>query len=80
MIVVNDKEERIRLENRIRELRKGNGLTQQALAEKVGCNVRQIQKFESGECDLANMTIGMALKISKALDVDIYALIPDKTL
>ena len=62
------------MNNRIRELRKEKGLTQRALAAEVGCNVRQIQKFESGECDLANMTVGMALKISAALEADIYDL------
>lgn len=63
------------MENKIRELRKSQGLTQQALAAKVGCNIRQIQKFETGECDLANMTFGMTLKISSALGVDVYELI-----
>lgn len=65
------------MKSRIRELRIEKGLTQQALAERVGCHTRQIQKFESGECDLANMSIAMALKISAALDVNIYALIAD---
>ena len=47
----------------------------------VGRNVLSLDEvkrsFESGECDLANMSIAMALKISAALDVDIYALIAD---
>lgn len=67
------------MKNRIRELRKKEGLTQQALASAVGCNKRQIQKFESGECDLANMTLGMALKVSAALFVDVYDLIDEET-
>ena len=62
------------MKNILRELRISKGLTQQALASEVGCNVRQIQKFENGECDLANMTFNMALKISAALGVDIYTL------
>ena len=66
------------MKNKIRELRKREGLTQQALASAVGCNTRQIQKFENGECDLANMTLGMAFRISAALCVDVYDLIDRK--
>lgn len=65
------------MKNKIRELRKREGLTQQALASAVGCNARQIQKFENGECDLANMTLGMAFRISAALCVDVYDLIDE---
>lgn len=65
------------MKNKIRDLRKREGLTQQALASAVGCNTRQIQKFENGECDLANMTLGMAFRISAALCVDVYDLIDE---
>lgn len=42
---------------KLKEIRKSQGLTQKALAEKAGINIRQIQKYESGEYDIGNMTL-----------------------
>ena len=46
-------------------------VTQQELSEKSGVNIRQIQKYESGEYDTGNMTLKTAARLAKALDCDI---------
>lgn len=51
----------------LKELRKFIGFTQNELAEKAGVNIRQIQKYESGEYGLENMTTKTAQGISNAL-------------
>lgn len=47
--------------------RTADGLTQKELAKKAGINIRQIQKYESGEYDIGNMTLKNAIAIAKAL-------------
>ena len=47
------------------------GMTQQQVADAAGMNIRQIQKFESGERDLGNMTLRNALSLAKALDCEV---------
>lgn len=42
-------------------------MTQKELAEKSGINVRQIQKYESGEYDIGNMTLRNAISLAHAL-------------
>ena len=59
----------------LKEFRQSAGLTQRELAEKAGVNVRQIQKYESGEYALENMTAKTLLAISDALGVDPHVLI-----
>lgn len=44
------------------------GMTQQDLADKSGINIRQIQKYESGECDIGNMTLKNAVSLARALE------------
>ena len=44
------------------------GLTQKELAEKSGINIRQIQKYESGEYDTGNMTLKNAVSLARALE------------
>ena len=61
--------------NRLRELRLRAGLTQQQLAGKIGAPYRTIQKYESGELKIENMTLGKAAKIADALGVEIKALL-----
>lgn len=46
-------------------------LTQQQVADATGMNIRQIQKFESGERDLGNITLRNALALAKALECDV---------
>lgn len=42
-------------------------MTQKELSEKSGINIRQIQKYESGESDIGNMTLKNALAVADAL-------------
>ena len=60
---------------KIKEIRKSQGLTQKALAEKAGINIRQIQKYESGEYDIGNMTLKNAISIADALRCEIKDLL-----
>lgn len=59
----------------LKELRKLCGMTQRELAEKSGVNIRQIQKYESGEYSLDNMTAKTADAISHALGCSIDDLV-----
>lgn len=43
------------------------GMTQKELSEKSGINIRQIQKYESGEYDTGNMTLKNAVSLARAL-------------
>lgn len=45
-------------------------MTQRELAEASGVNIRQIQKFESGERLTENMTLRNAVALAKALDCE----------
>ena len=51
------------------------GMTQKELAEKSGINIRQIQKYESGEYDTGNMTLKNALALAEALECEAKDLI-----
>lgn len=51
------------------------GMTQKAVADAAGVNIRQLQKYESGEYAIENMTLKSALAISKALECDINDLL-----
>lgn len=51
------------------------GMTQKELAEKSGVNIRQIQKYESGEYDISNMTLKNAISISDVLECDVRDLL-----
>lgn len=59
----------------LKELRKLCGMTQRELAEKSRVNIRQIQKYESGEYSLNNMTAKTADAISHALGCSIDDLV-----
>lgn len=63
----------------LKELREFCGMTQKELAEKSGVNIRQIQKYESGEYSLDNMTTKTADAISRAFGCSIDALVNMKT-
>ncbi len=43
------------------------GMTQKELSEKAGINIRQIQKYESGEYDTGNMTLKNAVSLAHVL-------------
>ena len=51
------------------------GLTQRELAEKSGVNIRQIQKYESGEYDTGNMTLKNAIALADALEGEVKDLL-----
>lgn len=59
----------------LKEIRKLCGMTQRELAEKSGINIRQIQKYESGEYSIENMTSKTAGVIASALGVTVEELI-----
>lgn len=59
----------------IKEARKFMGFTQKELSEKSGINLRQLQKYESGECNVNNMTAENAKKLSDALGCTIGQLL-----
>ena len=44
------------------------GMTQKELSEKSGINIRQIQKYESGEYDTGNMTLKHAVSLARVLE------------
>lgn len=61
--------------SKLKEIRKLCGMTQRELAEKAGLNIRLIQKYESGEYAIENMTSKTASAIAESLGVTIEELI-----
>lgn len=53
------------------------GLSQRALADAAGLNLRQLQKMESGEIAMGNVTLKNALALADALGVDVRSLIKE---
>lgn len=53
----------------LRDMRKALGLTQTQLAAEAGINVRQLQKIESGEIRLGNLTLANAAKLAGAMGI-----------
>lgn len=51
-------EKDIEIGQRIRAFRKGKGLSQTELAEKIGKSLRTVQKYEKGEIEVAVSVIG----------------------
>lgn len=60
---------------RLRLLREDAGMTQKQLAEKIEADSRYVQKLESGEVDIRNITITKALLLAVALGVAVEDLI-----
>lgn len=56
--------------NRIKTLRRAAKLTQKQLADAAGIDIRNMQRYESGEFDVSNMSLSVAVKIADALGVD----------
>lgn len=52
-----------------------SNITQNELAIKSGINIRQIQKYESGEYDTAKMALKNAIALADALDCDVRDLL-----
>ena len=57
----------------VKKIRKQYNITQQQLADASGLNIRWIQKIESGETNLENITLKNAALLLKGLS----ELIPD---
>ena len=58
-------EKDIEIGQRIRAFRKGKGLSQTELAEKIGKSLRTVQKYEKGEIEVAVSVIGEIAGILK---------------
>lgn len=63
----------------MKEIRKRLGMTQQYLAAGTGIPVRTIQKYESGQYSIKNMTVGKAVLIAKALNVSVEQLLEENS-
>lgn len=59
----------------IKQKRKNANLTQEALAKKVGCATITIRQYESGK---RSPNLNILDAISKALNVDLFDLVPDE--
>lgn len=59
----------------LKDLRQAAGMTQAALAEKSGVNIRQIRKIELGEIKIGNITLQNAARLAGALGVSAEALL-----
>lgn len=59
----------------LRKLRTEKNMTQKQLADASGVNIRQIQRIETGEGDMSNVTLGNAVKLADALGVDVKELL-----
>lgn len=62
------------MENKVRELRKAKKMTLQELSDKAGIDIMNIQKIEKGERDLLSCKFETILKLTRALNCNIYHL------
>lgn len=60
---------------RVKQLRIAVGLTQSQLAQASGVNIRQVQKIESGEIQIGNITLKNAKALADALGTTIDSLL-----
>lgn len=63
----------LRVAQRIAELRREKGITQDEMAEGFGCATKNYQRIESGE---QNLTIRTLTKIANLLGVTVTDLVP----
>ena len=54
----------------LRRARERRGMSLQQVADACGINIRQYQKFESGERDIAGCSFAMGLRLCKELGID----------
>ena len=64
--------------NILKKYRDSSGFSQRQLAEKSGVNIRQVQKYESGEYDIRNMTLKNAVALADALQIDARKFLEEK--
>lgn len=63
--------ERYKPENWIlRDARGKTGMTQQQVADRANIQLRQYQRFESGERELSSSSFNIARNVLQALDLD----------
>lgn len=55
--------------------RKALGLTQKEVSQRVGIHIRQYQKFESGEIEMASASLRIGLAICDVLKLDPYCFV-----
>lgn len=63
------------LANRLGQLRRERGLTQQQLAAKAGVGISTLQKYENGANRILGAQVEIIAKIARALDVSVESLI-----
>lgn len=54
----------------LRDFRNNLGLTQQQVADKANIQLRQYQRFESGERNLSSSSFNIACRVIEALGLD----------
>lgn len=59
----------------LKEARKLRGMSQVNLSSVSGVSVSQIQKIESGNIDIGNITSRNFLSLTRALEIDPYELV-----
>lgn len=59
--------------------REQKGLTQAELAKKANVNLRTIQNYEQGGKDINKGTVLTVLRLSEALECDIYDILNPRT-
>ena len=55
----------------LKSARKKSGMTQQQVANKANIQLRQYQRFESGERNLTSSSFNIACSVLEALEIDI---------
>ena len=63
--------------DKLQQVRKERGLSQAALAEKAGLNVRTIQHYEQGSKDLNGARLSTLLKLCKVLNCKLSDILND---
>ena len=53
----------------IKKIRTSYGMTQQQLADRTGINLRQIQKIESGEIKIENISAKNFMALAEAMKI-----------
>lgn len=61
--------------SRLKYMREQAGLSQAALAEKSGVNLRTLQMYEQGGKDINKAQVLTVLQLAEALECDIYDII-----
>lgn len=65
--------------SRLKFYREEKGLSQSQLADKSGVSLRLIQAYEQGYKDINKAQVLTVLQLAEALEVDVYAIINDRT-